>query len=72
VANVGLRSRANPRHSQHGGGLASRVQIRFRRHRISVSGTLTRWAEKDALLALLRHAQGVRGIDDHLRVKPPD
>jgi hypothetical protein len=52
-------------------GLAGRVRLRFKSDMVSVSGTLTRWAEKDALLALLRHAPGVHRIDDHIVVQTP-
>jgi BON domain len=52
-------------------GLAGRVKLQLEGQRVTVSGTVTRWAEKDAVVALLMHAPGVRSVVDHLVVQGP-
>lgn len=52
-------------------GLASRVAVRFKGTTVRLSGNLDRWAEKDVLVALLRHAPGVQRIEDGTVVRSP-
>jgi hypothetical protein len=69
MTNSGSTLRPIATHARDRRGLAGSIRVRFKRDSVSVSGTLRRWTEKDAVLALLRHAPGVRRIDDHIVVK---
>ena len=71
MTNSGSTLRSIATHARDRRGLAGSIRVWFNRNSVNVSGTLRRWAEKDAVLALLRHAPGVRRIDDHIVVKTP-
>ncbi len=46
------------------------IRAQLRDGVVALEGDVRSWAEKDAILDTIRHAPGIRGITDHLRIDP--
>jgi osmotically-inducible protein OsmY len=49
---------------------AKRIKLDVHDGRVSVSGTVHSWAEREAVIGAARGTTGVRRVDDHLRIAP--
>jgi len=49
---------------------AARIVVDVKEGRVSLSGVVHSWAERNAVIGAARGTPGVRNIDDHLRIEP--
>jgi osmotically-inducible protein OsmY len=49
---------------------AKRIHVEVNDRTVSLSGTVRSWAEKRAILGIVSHAPGVRGVNENLFVDP--
>jgi osmotically-inducible protein OsmY len=49
---------------------ASRIGLEVKDGRVSLSGVVHSWAEKEAVIGAATGTPGVRGVEDHLRIEP--
>ena len=49
---------------------AARIVVDVEEGRVSLSGVVHSWAERNAVIGAARGTPGVRDIDDHLRIEP--
>jgi osmotically-inducible protein OsmY len=49
---------------------ARRINLDVKEGRVSLSGTVHSWAEKEAVIGAARGTPGVRRVEDHLRIAP--
>jgi osmotically-inducible protein OsmY len=49
---------------------AKRIAVEVRDGRVCLKGTVRSWAERQAVVGAATGTTGVRGIEDHLRIKP--
>lgn len=49
---------------------AGRIALDVQQGRVSLSGVVHSWAEKEAVIGAAKGTLGVRNVDDHLRIEP--
>jgi osmotically-inducible protein OsmY len=49
---------------------AQRITVAVRDSRVTLSGNVRSWAEKEAAIGAARGTAGVRDVEDHLRIEP--
>jgi osmotically-inducible protein OsmY len=49
---------------------ARRIDLKVQEGRVTISGTVHSWAEKDAVIGAAKRTPGVRSVEDQLRIEP--